>query len=95
MPRPSPPPLSGRRVVAVGLVCGVLGVAVALFMRAIVAHTPVEVSSYTLFWFTVVLGGFGVAAGMALEAVRQLQATNPEPEYHQHHRRPREDPPIR
>jgi hypothetical protein len=27
------------------------------------------------------MGGFGVVAGMALEAVRQLQRHNPDPEY--------------
>jgi hypothetical protein len=40
------------------------------------------VNSYTLFWSTVLAGGFGVVAGMAVEAVRQLQESNPDPEYH-------------
>lgn len=35
-----------------------------------------------LFWSTVLLGGFPLAAGMALEAVRQLQQSNPDPAYH-------------
>jgi hypothetical protein len=78
---PSLAPLSGRRVVLAGLISGAAGLAVALFLRAIVANTPVRVSSYTLFWGTVLLGGFALAAGMALEAVRQLQQSNPDPAY--------------
>jgi hypothetical protein len=68
-------------VVAAGLIAGTGGLAIALFLRAIVANTPVRVSSYTLFWSTVLVGGFGVVAGMAVEAVRQLQESNPDPEY--------------
>ena len=91
-PTPPPPigpssrPLRGGRVVAAGLIAGSGGLAIALFLRAIVANTPVRVSSYTLFWSTVLVGGFGVVAGMAVEAVRQLQASNPDPEYHRQHR---------
>jgi hypothetical protein len=74
-------PLSGRRVVLAGLVCGAAGLAIALFLRAIVANTTVRLSSRELFWSTVLMGGFGVVAGMALAAVRQLQRHNPDPEY--------------
>jgi hypothetical protein len=79
----SPPPsaLSGRRVVLAGLVCGAAGLAIAMFLRAIVANTTVRLSSRELFWSTVMMGGFGVVAGMALAAVRQLQLSNPDPEY--------------
>ena len=90
-PTPPPPsgppqlPLNGRRVVAAGLIAGTGGLAIALFLRAIVANTPVRVSSYTLFWSTVLVGGFGVVAGMAVEAVRQLQESNPDPEYRRQH----------
>jgi hypothetical protein len=73
-------------VVAAGLIAGGGGLGIALFLRAIVANTPVRVSSYALFWSTVLMGGFAVVAGMAVEAVRQLQASNPDPEYHRQHR---------
>ncbi|MFN7677845.1 MAG: hypothetical protein ACK5QW_04515 [Cyanobacteriota bacterium] len=81
-----PPPgsagaLSGRRVVGSGLVVGLVGLAIAFFLRAVVANTPVRVNDYTLFWSTVLAGAFGLVAGMAVEAVRQLQRTNPDPEY--------------
>jgi hypothetical protein len=61
--------------------------AIAQFLRAIVGNTPLRITPEALFWSTVVLGGFGVVAGMAVEAVRQLQASNPEPEYHRRHNR--------
>ena len=76
-----PSPLSGGRVVVAGLVGGTGGLAIALMLRALVANTPVRVSSYTLFWSTVLVGGFGLVAGMGVEAVRQLQERNPDPAY--------------
>ena len=70
-----------------GLITGVGGLAIASFLRSIVAHTPLRVTSHALFWSTVVLAGFGAVAGMAVEAVRQLQESNPEPDYHRRHGR--------
>ncbi len=86
MPTPCPA-LSGRRVLCAGMLTGLVGLAIAQFLRSIVAHTPLRVTPQALFWSTVVLGGFGVVAGMAVEAVRQLQESNPEPDYHRHHGR--------
>jgi hypothetical protein len=84
-PKPLPPDaspvFSGRRVVGSGLVVGAVGLAIAFFLRAVVANTPVRVNDYTLFWATVLAGGFGLVAGMAVEAVRQLQRSNPDPAY--------------
>lgn len=77
----SPEPLKGRRIVLVGLVGGLFGLAVSFFLQAIVANTPVTVSSYAMFWFRLLLGAFGTLAGMAIETVRQLQVTNPDPAY--------------
>lgn len=68
-------------MVASGLVTGAAGLAIAQFLRTLVAHTPVRVSERTLFWDTVLVSGFGLVAGMAVEAVRQLQLSNPDPEY--------------
>lgn len=81
-------PLSGRRVVASGLLGGTSGLAIALFLRALVANTPVRLSSSALFWSTVLVGGFGLVAGMGVEAVRQLRDRNPDPAY-RHGRRGR------
>ena len=68
-------------MVASGLVTGAAGLAIAQFLRSVVAHTPVRLSERTLFWDTVLVSGFGLVAGMAVEAVRQLQLSNPDPEY--------------
>jgi hypothetical protein len=86
-----PSPLNGRRVVSAGLVIGAISLAIALFLRALVANTPVRVSASTLFWSTVLAGASGLLAGMAVEAVRQLRDHNPDPEYQRQRpgRRPR------
>jgi len=84
----APGSLSGRRVVLSGLVCGAVGLAIALFVRALLANTSVRLPSTSLFWGTVLGSGFAVVAGMALEAVRQLQRSNPDPAY-RHGRRAR------
>lgn len=81
-PSPGPRSLSGRRVVAAGLAGGAMALAIALFLRTIVATTTARLSPEALFWSTVLLGGFGMVAGMAVAAVRQLQLSNPDPEYH-------------
>jgi hypothetical protein len=78
--------MSGGRVVVSGLVGGTGGLALALFLRALVANTPTRLSASALFWSTVLLGGFGLVAGMALEAVRQLRDRNPDPAYRHSHR---------
>jgi hypothetical protein len=84
-----PSPLSGRRVLAAGLVTGTIGLALSLFLQAVVANTPVRVSSIALFWSTVLLSCIGFGAGMALEAVRQLSENNPDPAYRRSSRRGR------
>ncbi|MFN7899452.1 MAG: hypothetical protein ACK5N0_07265 [Synechococcaceae cyanobacterium] len=87
----APSPLSGRRVLAAGLVTGVIGLALAFFLQALVANTPVRISSTALVWSSVLLSASGLGAGMALEAVRQLSQNNPDPAYR---RPPRGRPPA-
>ncbi len=77
----APEPLNGRRIVLTGVVGGLFGLAVSFFLQAIVTNTTVTVSSYAMFWFRLLLGAFGTLAGMAIETVRQLQVTNPDPAY--------------
>lgn len=87
---PDPPRFCGRQVVWAGVICGAGGLMLGLFLRTIVARTPTQLPSYALFWLVVVLGSMGALAGMAVEAVRQLQTSNPDPQYHsfrQHQRR--------
>ncbi|MCT0201296.1 hypothetical protein KQ302_09995 [Synechococcus sp. CS-602] len=80
---PPPIPLNGRRIVLTGLVGALLGLLVSVFLQSIVANTPVTVSSYAQFWFRLLLGAFACLAAMAIETVRQLQVSNPDPAYHQ------------
>ena len=95
-PRPPLPAVQrrfrGRQILAVGLVCAALGLAGALLMGRIVARTPVRLTPTALFWLLVLLPGFGLVAGMAVEAVRQLQVASPEPEYHPRELRRGKDP---
>ena len=85
--RQPPGPLSGRRVLAAGLVSGTIGLALSFFLQAVVANTPVRITSMALFWSTVLLSCIGFGAGMALEAVRQLSENNPDPAYRRSSRR--------
>jgi hypothetical protein len=74
--------MSGRRIVVAGLIGGLIFLAISQFLAALIATTTVRVSTYTLFWSHVLMGSFGLMAGLAVEAVRQLQAANPDPAYH-------------
>lgn len=97
--RPTTPSgFCGRQVIWAGVICGCGGLMLGLFLRTIVARTPTQLPSYALFWLVVVLGCMGALAGMAVEAVRQLQTSNPDPQYHpfqQHQRRLAEDRRLR
>lgn len=72
----------GRKVVLSGLLGAGLGLLLARVVQRVVDNTPMQVPPDSLFWVTLLLGCSGAVGGMALEAVRQLQAQNPNPEYH-------------
>jgi len=56
---------------------------VSVFLQSIVANTPVTVQLLCPFWFRLLLGSnFACLAAMAIETVRQLQVSNPDPAYH-------------
>jgi hypothetical protein len=74
-------------MLVVGLVGLALGLVGVLLLQRIVDRTPAEMSASAQFWLRVLLPGFGLLAGMAIEAVRQLQMASPEPEYHRRHLR--------
>jgi hypothetical protein len=73
-------------VAAAGLVGGLGGLAVALELRSLIATTATRPSASRLFWGTVLLGVSGLLAGLAVEAVRQLQQNSPDPAYRQRRR---------
>ncbi len=75
--------LRGRAVVRTGLLGAAVGLVVALLLRAVIQQSTVDLSRAGQFWLLVLLVGGGAAAGLALEAVAQLQADNPDPAYHQ------------
>jgi hypothetical protein len=78
---PQPSPLNGRRVLGAGFLVGGICLAIALFLRALIANTPTRVTDTKLFWGTLLAGASGVLAGVAVEAVRQLRDHNPDPDY--------------
>ncbi len=88
----TPSPLNGRRVLGAGLAIGAISLAIALFLRALIANTPTRVTEATLFWVTVLAGVSGLLAGMAVEAVRQLRDRHPDPEYQRQRARGRPRP---
>ena len=72
----------GRQVVWAGVIGGVSGFLLGQFLRMVVARTPVQLPSYALFWLVLLLSAMGWLGAMAIEAVRQLQTSNPNPVYH-------------
>ncbi|MCT0231316.1 hypothetical protein KQ306_10700 [Synechococcus sp. CS-1324] len=85
-------PLRGRGILLAGLIGAGLGAFLAVMLHAVVTHTPVEVSPRTFALFFGIFCAFGAFAGLTLETVRQLQASNPDPAYHQTFSRGRRDP---
>ncbi len=82
--RPSQRPgdFCGRQVIWVGLIGGVGGFLLGQFLRVIVARTPNQLPSQALSWLMLLLAAMGCLGAMAIEAVRQLQVSNPNPAYH-------------
>lgn len=72
----------GRQVVWVGMIGASGGLLLGLFLRTIVARTPTQLPSYALFWLVLLLAVVGCLGAMAIEVVRQLQASSPDPAYH-------------
>ncbi len=73
--------LRGPAVIRTGLLGAGLGLTVALLLRPVIRQSTVEVSSAGQFWLLVLMVGGCASAGLALEAVRQLQQANPDPAY--------------
>ncbi|WP_411876148.1 hypothetical protein [Vulcanococcus limneticus] len=73
--------IRGRAVVRTGLLGGGVGLTVALLLRAVIRQSTVELSNASQFWLLVLLVAGCATGGLALEAVRQLQESNPDPAY--------------
>ena len=85
-PRERSAPASSR-VVASLSAGGLIGVAVALLLQAAIRRTATPLPVDRAFWQLLLLGFSGALAGFALSAVSALQASNPDPDYHQTRRR--------
>lgn len=72
----------GRRVVA-SLLLGVgVGLLIALFLYRVIQNTPVSLPPRRVFWLFLLSAANGGLFGFAIESVRQLQASSPDPAYH-------------
>ena len=75
--------------VLVALLAGVvLGLAIALLLQAVSARTATPLSPTRALWQLGLFAFAGGLSGFALSMVRELQASNPDPDYHRA-RRPR------
>jgi hypothetical protein len=81
-------PVLSRRLLRATLAGALLGLVVALLLRAAILNTPVQMSPHRFVWQALLLALGGGLAGLALSAVTALQATNPDPAYHRPRRRP-------
>ncbi len=73
--------MNGRKVVLALLVGIVIGWCIGLFLQSIVANTPTKIGTVELRWLRRLVAAAGGLCGLAIEAMRQLQAANPDPAY--------------
>ena len=81
---------TNRRVLAALLAGALLGTALALLLQATIALTATPLSPARALWQLWLLTFAGGLSGFALSAVRELQASNPDPAYHRPRRPPEE-----
>lgn len=79
---PRRPRYDGKRVVASMLLGVGVGLVLALFLKGVIANTPVVFPPRRTFWLFVILSANGALVGMTIESMRQLQASHPDPAYH-------------
>jgi hypothetical protein len=63
-----------------------IGASVGLFLESIVRNVPTNLDASQLVWIRRLLGAAGALSGLAIETMRQLQATSRDPAYHQRSR---------
>ncbi|MFM7674415.1 MAG: hypothetical protein ACKO5F_02250 [Synechococcus sp.] len=85
-PAPPRPRFQGNRVVMAMVVGTLIGGSVGLFLESIVRNAPTTLNPSQLLWVRLLLGAAGALSGLAIETMRQLQATSQDPAYHQRRR---------
>ncbi|MEB3263342.1 MAG: hypothetical protein VKJ66_03100 [Synechococcus sp.] len=85
-PTPPRPRFQGNRVVMAVVVGTLIGASVGLFLESIVRNVPTDLDTTQLVWIRRLLGAAGALSGLAIETMRQLQATSQDPAYHQRKR---------
>jgi hypothetical protein len=74
--------MNGRKVVVALLIGLAVGWCIGVFLESIVANTPNTIDPVELRWLRRVVAAAGGLCGLAIETMRQLQASNPDPIYH-------------
>ena len=89
-PNFQPPPArryDGKRVLGSTIFGVGIGLLVALFLKGVIANTPVVIPAKRIFWLFVLSAANGALVGFTIESMRQLQASNPDPAYRRETRR--------
>lgn len=74
--------MNGRKVVVALLVGLAIGWCIGVFLESIVANTPNTIDPDELRWLRRLVAAAGGLCGLAIETMRQLQVSNPDPIYH-------------
>jgi hypothetical protein len=64
---------NGTAATLAALVGGLLGLSVALFLRALILNTPAQVRPTTFYWWFVLLSAAGALWGLATQSMKQLE----------------------
>ncbi|SBO44752.1 conserved protein of unknown function [Cyanobium sp. NIES-981] len=78
--------MNGRKVLLAVLAGLVIGWLIGIFMESIVANTPNDIDPDELHWLRRLLAAAGAFSGLAIEAIRQLQAAATDPAYRRRRR---------
>jgi hypothetical protein len=64
---------NGTAATLAALVGGLVGLSVALFLRALILNTPAQVRPTTFYWWFVLLSSAGALWGLATQSMKQLE----------------------
>jgi hypothetical protein len=67
------PRFNGATATLAAVVGGAIGLALAMFLRALVLNTPAQVKPSTFFWWFVLLTAAGALWGLATQSMKQLE----------------------